>query len=164
MNGSPVQPRASDLVLETPCWEIDRTTVKSAEGFILNRSRGGPHHRDNMGHRVKVALREMARSTGVPQAGRLKPHELRATFITLARQAGCDERYLKRYVGHSPGDIMGTHYEAVAVEDMRRRVVDVFLGAYGEKLNAERMSCTVCCTIAAQTRPLASPGERVSAI
>ena len=39
----------------------------------------------------------------------------------------------------------------MTVEDMRRKVVDVFLDAYGEKLYSDETSCTVCCTTAAQS-------------
>jgi hypothetical protein len=58
-----------------------------------------------------------------------QPRRLRATFITASRQAGVNERYLKRSIGHRPGDIMGTHDAAVSVEEMRQGVVDVFLVA-----------------------------------
>ena len=43
---------------------------------------------------------------------------------------------------------MGTHYEAVAADGLRRKVVNVLLGAYNGKLNAESEDDS--CTIAAQ--------------
>ena len=152
----PVAPQ----VIEALQFERMRTKVKSAEGYILNHSRGGPHDRNNIGRRIREVFRHLAQERDHLNFARLRPHELRATFITLARQAGSEERELKRYIGHSPRDIMGMHYEAVSAEALRRGVVDVFLGAYGEKLNAEKTS--QYCTIAAQVIDEVEPKEAVS--
>ena len=57
---------------------------------------------------------------------------------------------------------MGTHYEAVAIGDLRTKVMDVFLGAYGEKLRTETKAD--CCTIAAQEHHLDVLDRRVSAV
>ena len=107
-------------------------------------------------------LKKLSRDTGNPLFAKLRPRELRSSFVTLARQAGVNERSLKRYVGHTPGDIMGTNYEAVKIDDLRTKVVDVFLGAYGKKLNAETSS--PCCTNAAQTVNLVKLAGSVSAV
>jgi len=95
------------MVLDALRWERKRTKVKSAEGFILANSRGGPHDHNNLGERIRKVLKRISRETGSPGFAQLRPRDLRATFITLARQAGVDERCLKRYVGHTRATLWG---------------------------------------------------------
>jgi hypothetical protein len=39
------------------------------------------------------------------------------------RAQGADARVLQAYMGHSRGDVLGLHYEQIAVEQMRAEIV-----------------------------------------
>ena len=54
------------------------------------------------------------------------------------------------------------HYEAVTVEDMRTRVVNMFLGACGKKLNAETTAS--CRTTVAQDLRIYWNTDSISAV
>lgn len=100
---------------------------------VFFHSRGGPWTQSALGDRCKNTL-AMARASlsfrcvrperALPEAFVFQ--KLRATFATLASLAGSRERYLKRQLGHTPGDILGTHYEAVSPDDLRREVLKPF--------------------------------------
>jgi integrase len=93
--------------------------VKPIEDCIFTNSRGVPWAMDGVCHKIKKSLRKYADLTGDVSIAEIRPHELRATFVTLMRSLRADERILKTYIGHSLNDVMGKHYEAISVPDLR---------------------------------------------
>lgn len=82
-------------------------------------------------------------------------------LVAVRNGKGGKDRYLKRFIGHTPGDVLGTHYQAVTVADLKREVVDRFLGAYGRKLKSAIE--TDYCTIASRIAKVEAEAQVVSA-
>lgn len=46
--------------------------------------------------------------------------KLRASFMTMASRLGAQDRILKAYAGHAPEDILGRHYRAIGLDELKQ--------------------------------------------
>lgn len=105
------------------------------EGEIFLHSKGRPWGHGGLIGAWRDAMKVARQSLDLP--GSFKARNLRASFVTLATRAGSDYRALRRYVGHTPGDMLGEHYQHVSVADLKANVVDVFEDFLAEKWQSQ---------------------------
>ncbi|MCG3198737.1 MAG: Tyrosine recombinase XerC [bacterium] len=125
-------------------------TVIPSTGALFLTCRGTPWTASSLHHRWAKApawdprrekptaggvLFQAAKDLGMPRLAEVQPHRLRSTFATMASRLGASDRLLKAYLGHSPGDILGSHYRAVDLAELRS--VSVALSAW-RTLGADR--------------------------
>lgn len=103
---------------------IARLPIGDAEQPVFLTRRGKPWRGFNgYCHGVKRALNECWQETGVETLRGYQPHWLRATFASACSAGGADTRVLQAYLGHCRGDILGLHYEQIAIERMRSEIL-----------------------------------------
>jgi len=78
---------------------------------------------DGYCHALRKAMNTCWEEWGIESLRNFTPRNLRATFATGVRSAGADARVVQAYLGHSLGDVLGSHYEQVSVERMRAEVI-----------------------------------------
>lgn len=54
-----------------------------------------------------------------PRLAEVPARKLRAAFATMASRLGAPDRALKAYLGHSPGDMLGSHYRRIDPVELR---------------------------------------------
>ena len=55
----------------------------------------------------------------MPRLAAIPAHRLRASFVTMAGRLGVPDRLLKAYIGHASGDILGSHYRRIGLDELR---------------------------------------------
>jgi len=123
-------------VLEALRTAIQAIRVRHPDGYVFLTRRGEPWGPDGIMHAMKKALRQCWQTSGVEVLRDFQPHHLRATFATLVRRQRADSRVLQSYLGQVPTDVLGKHYEAISVDQMRSEIV----GAIGAAMNAESVN------------------------
>ncbi len=94
------------------------------EGFLFLTASGKPWSLYGISPALKRVVTSAGTATKIVALASFFPRLLRKTFINLARQARCDARILKTYIGHSAGDVLGENYEQIGVDLMRSEIVD----------------------------------------
>lgn len=94
------------------------------EGFLFMTASGKPWSLYGISPALKRVITSGGSATKIEALASFFPRLLRKTFINLSRQARCDARILKAYVGHSAGDVLGENYEQIGVDLMRSEIVD----------------------------------------
>lgn len=112
---------------------IDGSKVIRADGFLFENHRGNLWSIDPLSHRwgkkpveakdgkrgIKGGiLYQAAEALNMPRLAQVEPHRLRSCFATMAGRLGVSDRLVKRYMGHSVDDVLGTHYEKVGLADL----------------------------------------------
>lgn len=112
---------------------IKRRKIVPVEGYIFVHCRGEPWSMDGICGKLKRCLRDYAQVARNPSIAAVRPHELRATFVTMMRCLGVGDRSVKRYIGHTLGDVLGEHYEATPIERLRVDIVRTIEERIGDK-------------------------------
>ncbi|MCG3198354.1 MAG: Tyrosine recombinase XerC [bacterium] len=76
-------------------------------------------NRTSLASAWRRALERASRDLGNPRLLGIPPRKLRGFFATSASRLGASDRVLKRYLGHAQGDILGEHYRAVDLAELR---------------------------------------------
>lgn len=127
-----------DEVLEALRWAVGQQKVRPLGGELFTNSNGELWTVNGLGHRWRRALRHAAAkperivraNTGkpltinphglnIPRLAQVPPRKLRAAFVTMAARMGCNESLLSRYVGHAAKSVLGIHYRAVDLSELR---------------------------------------------
>ncbi len=111
----PIAGRVVEAIQATLEWR----KIVPIEGYIFTNPKGELWSTDWICRKIKRSLREYAAMLRNPAVADLRPHELRATFVTMMCSFGVSDRILKRYIGHTIDDIMGKHYEGTSLENLR---------------------------------------------
>lgn len=117
---------------------MDRQKVQPIGGELFTNSKGELWTMNGLGQRWRRALRHAAAkperieraNTGkplpvnphgldMPRLAEVPPRKLRAAFVTMAARLGCNESLLGRYVGHAARSVLGAHYRAVDLAELR---------------------------------------------
>jgi len=65
------------------------------------------------------SLKRAAKNLGNPRLATIPARKLRASFATMAGLLGVSDRYVKAYMGHVPGDVLGGHYRRISPDELR---------------------------------------------
>ena len=120
-------------VIKTLSIAVKRRKVRGPDTYLftsgrtsrLNANRGQPWNKQSISQKLNRIVREVYAEEGRDFPEGFTPRRLRASFATMLRHAGVDRDYIKRYVGHAPGDVLAIHYEANPLEVLRERVCRV---------------------------------------
>lgn len=112
---------------------IEGSKVIRADGFLFENHHGHLWRIEPLSHRWarkpveakdgKRAIKggilyRAAEELDMPRLVQVEPHRLRSCFATMAGKLGVSDRLVKRYMGHSVDDVLGTHYEKVGLADL----------------------------------------------
>ena len=107
---------------------IERKVIHR-EGFIFLTRYGRPWRPGGYNHAIKPLLKQCGAAKSLPVFIDMMPRRLRAAFVSLVRDEGADSRVVQAYLGQTPTDVLGLHYEAIPIDRMRREVVARLDGA-----------------------------------
>ncbi len=93
--------------------------IRPATGELFLNADGGLWKQSALGHRWTKTLRRAARATDNPRLAEVPAKGLRRSFATLAGKLGVQDRLLKAYLGHAPGDMLGEHYRRIDVAELK---------------------------------------------
>ena len=93
--------------------------VKPIGGGIFTNRYGNPWESERLTGRMMEVMDKAAIALENPRYGQIPARKLRAAFATELGRAGADDRLLKAYIGHSPADILGTHYRQIKVDELQ---------------------------------------------
>ena len=100
---------------------IEGSKVIRADGFLFENHRWAkkPVEAKDGKRAIKGGvLYQAAKALDLPHLAQVEPHRLRSCFATMAGRLGVSDRLVKRYMGHSVDDVLGTHYEKVGLADL----------------------------------------------
>ena len=128
IRGIPVLPDVIRILQEI----IDTRTIRGPETFLFTpprrtspkRPRGAPWSESGLSHAMVRAVKHAYRDRKIASFKGFIPRWLRATFVTIAAQAGAREEYREKYIGHAPVKVMRRHYHSISVEDLRREICE----------------------------------------
>lgn len=100
-------------VLETLRDHIERMKVIPSTGELFLNRKGNPWNASGISLKFRRVLAKAAIRLKVPRLNEVQPHRLRASFATMASRIDVPDRIAKRYLGQSPQDVLGTHYQVV---------------------------------------------------
>jgi integrase len=106
-------------VLDALRVHLDGLKVIPATGELFRNRIGRVWGPDGLSRKWGKALAKASEKTKVERFGEIPTHRLRSSFATMARELGADRDTLKRYLGQSPGDILGDHYLKIDLDGMR---------------------------------------------
>lgn len=109
----------SGEVMEALRTVADMQKVVPMGGELFLNEKGLPWRSHGLSRKWQRSLLKASEETKVKRFGEIPAHRLRASFITMMDRAGVPSRVLKRYVGHSAGDILGEHYRSINEDDLR---------------------------------------------
>ncbi len=98
---------------------LARQAVRPASGELFTNCRGNLWVKCAIVSRWCRTLRRVALDLGMPRLAKVPAHRLRASFATMAGRLGVPDRLLKAYLGHSSGDMLGTHYRRIDLSELR---------------------------------------------
>jgi integrase len=105
--------------------------VRREDGCLFATERGNaPWSVSGYCHAMKRELLACWKASGLESLRRFRSHWLRATFVSLVRAKRADHRLLQVYIGHSPGDTLGRHYEVIDVALLRAEIVPISEGLW----------------------------------
>lgn len=93
--------------------------VKPSTGEIFVNQRGNLWVKNALTLRWRRVLREAALALECPRLKQVPARKLRAAFATMANRLEIPDRALKAYLGHSAGDVLGTHYCRIDASALR---------------------------------------------
>ncbi|MCG3197111.1 MAG: Tyrosine recombinase XerC [bacterium] len=95
--------------------------VKAPASDELFTAEGGrPWNLDTVTQRIKRAMRRAAKKLENPRYNDIAPRRLRASFATMNYELGVDDSAVKRYMGHSGGDMLNQNYKVIRMADLER--------------------------------------------
>lgn len=112
-------PKAAMEALEHALNRAEARKVQPVSGEIFLNRRGNIWAVVALTHRMMKLSRRAAVDLDLPAIAKVMTRRLRATFATAISQAGVSDRALKAYLGHSGGDVLGIHYRAVSLDELR---------------------------------------------
>lgn len=116
---------------------IEGQKVRPVSGELFVDEKGNPWSKDGLSQRWTCTLRAAAKAEttierkngrqmtlprpglGIPRLASIPARKLRAAFATMAGRLGVQDRILRRYMGHSAGDILGGHYRRIDLSELR---------------------------------------------
>jgi integrase len=116
--------------------------VRREDGCLFATERGNaPWSVSGYHHAMKRAIRECWKATGLESLRGYRPRWLRAAFVSLMRARRADHRLLKRYIGHSLGDILGASYEVISDAQLRAEIVPISEEIWHKVGTAQNAQC-----------------------
>jgi len=117
---------------------MNKNKIRGRESFIFQpggkRSNpGGPWTLNGISPALKRVFQSAYQGTGNKAFEGFMPRKLRATFTSIATQAGAGEMYLMRYLGHAPLSVMGRHYQRITIQDFQREIVSRIERAFSDR-------------------------------
>lgn len=123
--------RARTIPILPACMEALRLCASDAGGprsitppYVFRTQRGRPFGANWLVQLWPRMLTEIRREGCADLPSEFTGRKLRASFITMCSRAGVPRNLIKRYIGHSQDDVMGRHYEAVTVDDLRQGLLE----------------------------------------
>jgi integrase len=110
----PIPGEAVQAIEET----IQNAKVCSLSEVFLSKT-GLTWNRNSLASAWRRALEQARVELGNPRLLEIPPKKLRAFFGTTASRLGAPDRILKSYMGQAPGDILGEHYRAVDLSELK---------------------------------------------
>ena len=93
--------------------------VRIATGEIFLNERGNIWLPSSLSHTWTRAHRRAAKETRIERLAKIPARRLRSAFATMASRLGAPDPLLKAYLGHSSGDVLGSHYRKIALGDLK---------------------------------------------
>lgn len=125
----PLHPLVADIMRAAMSWTDEQREKKRARGrevydynLVFANADGRPINRHNLGRRAFRALLERA------ELPAMRPHDLRHSFTTLAKELGVDSKHVADALGHADGgrlvDNRYGHRSKKAQDDLYERFYD----------------------------------------
>ncbi|MBV6482948.1 MAG: hypothetical protein DIKNOCCD_02711 [bacterium] len=96
---------------------IARQRVIPTDGMLFPRTAGWEGH--HISTKWRSALRRAADETGIQEIGKFPCRRFRSVFATMSFRLGVHDSVLRAYLGHTPGDMLNTHYKVLNLGDLR---------------------------------------------
>ncbi len=98
---------------------MNRQRVIPVSGCLFLTTKGTPWTLEALQSRWTRLRKALVKETRNQRYKQVPPKRLRSSFATMASRLGVTDRLLKAYMGHSSGDILGTHYRVIDPGELR---------------------------------------------
>ena len=97
--------------------------VVHPEGYVFMSRLLKPWTQNGYNHALQPLISQCARDKKIKALEDYTPRDFRSAFVTFVREQGADSRVVKAYIGQTPVDVLGRHYERITTARMRSEIV-----------------------------------------